>query len=99
VVAAFLSGKSCNNCRIRFSPCELSNSDIIFSYSFINCLANTFNLSDKRPANWFFHRLIVLSSAPVLLAATSLQLAGSMAASISTPTYRLYGHRKSGMIT
>lgn len=99
MIAASFFGKSCNNCLTRFSPCELSNNDIIISYWFINNLANTLSLSAKRSANCFFHRLMVLSSAPVILTATISLLAASIAASISAPMYLLYGHRKSGMIT
>ena len=94
VVAAVLPGKSSSIFRSRFNPWEQSSSDIIFAYSVISRRISKFNISGNLSLNCLFQRRTVLSSACVIIKEDF-----SIDASISTPTYRLYGLRKSGMIT
>ena len=94
VVAALLPGKSPSIFRSRSSPCEQSSKDIMFSYSIISRRTSAFSMSGNRSANCLIQRRTVLSSASVITDA-----ACSIEASISAPTYRLYGLRKSGMTT
>ena len=48
-------------------PCEQSNNDNIFSYSIINRRTITLSISGKRSENCLIQRLMVLSSASVMV--------------------------------